>query len=281
MKIRIISIIVLFFISTYAFSQENGFAEINLKTQHSENISINQTELNFGFSIMKDKKNEISSRFSYINSSITYSDTEYGNDDHLNRFNSLNYFLEYRYAISERNSFAFFANPTANFETKIHGSDIAILGGIGFTNKLSENSKVSIGVQRNTIFGKPQILPTFSFNYSFKNKIELNLGFPNTKISYSNNERNTFSITNDFNGYFYTTNNEISLPNSEAERISWSQMTTAFQYQRKFSENFILEFKGGYDFNKKFHLNDSDNNIKYDFNIDDGYTFRLGIKYQF
>lgn len=271
---------VLFFISSYAFSQENGFAEINLKTQHSENISINQTELNFGFRIMKDKNSELNSKFGYTNSSISYSDTEYGNDDYLDQFNSLSYTLEYKYSFSEKNSFAIIANPVANFETKIHASDIYIFGGMEFTNKLAENAKVSIGVQRNVIFGKPQILPTFNFNYRFKNKVELDLGFPNAKISYSNNERNTFSIANDFNGYFYNMNEKITIQNTEAERISWSQMTTGFQYKRKFNENFILELKGGYDFNKKFHLNDSDDNIRYDFNINDGYTFKLGIKYQ-
>lgn len=280
MKIRIISIMVLFFISSYAFSQENAFAEINLKTQHSENISINQTALNFGFRIMKDKKNELNSKFGYTNSSISYSDTEYGNDDYLDKFNSLSYILEYKYAFSDKNSLAITANPVANFETKIHASDISLLGGLEFTNKLAENAQIAIGVQRNTIFGKPEILPTFHFKYSFKNKMELDLGFPSTKISYSNNERNTFSITNDFNGYFYNTNQKTTVQNSEIQRISWSQMTTGFEYKRKFNENFILEFKGGYDFNKKLHLNDNDGNIRYDFDINDGYTFKLGIKYQ-
>jgi len=280
MKIRIISIMVLFFISSYTFSQENGFAEINLKTQHSENISLNQTELNFGFRIMKDKKNQLNSKFGYTNSSISYSDTEYGNDDYLDQFNSLNYALEYNYAFSDKNSFTIIANPVANFETKIHASDISLFGGIEFTNKLAENAQIAIGVQRNTIFEKPEILPTFHFKYSFKNKMELDLGFPSAKISYSNNERNTFSITNDFNGYFYNTNEKITIQNTKIERVSWSQMTTGFQYKRKFDENFTLELKGGYDFNKKFHLNDSDDNIRYDLNINDGYTFKLGIKYQ-
>lgn len=280
MKIPIISIMVLFFISSYAFSQENAFAEINLKTQHSENISINQTELNFGFRIMKDKNSELKSKFGYTNSSISYSDTEYGNDDYLDQFNSLSYTLEYEYAFSEKNSFTIIANPVANFETKIHASDIYIFGGVEFTNKLAENTKVSIGIQRNTIFGKPQILPTFNFNYRFKNKVELDLGFPNANISYSNNERNTFSITNDFNGYFYNTNEKIIIQNTEIEKVSWSQMTTGLQYKRKFNENFILEFKGGYDFNKKFRLNNSSDNTKYYFDINDGYTFKLGIKYQ-
>ncbi len=280
MKIRINSIMVLFFISSYTFSQENGFAEINLKTQHSENISINQTELNFGFRIMKDKKNQLNSKFGYTNSSISYSDTEYGNDDYLDQFNSLNYALEYNYVFSDKNSFTIIANPVANFETKIHASDISLFGGIEFTNKLAENAQIAIGVQRNTIFGKPEILPTFHFKYSFKNKMELDLGFPSAKISYSNNERNTFSITNDFNGYFYNTNEKITIQNTKIERVSWSQMTTGFQYKRKFDENFTLELKGGYDFNKKIHLNDSDDNIRYDLNINDGYTFKLGIKYQ-
>lgn len=64
--------------------------------------------------------------------------------------------------------------------------------------------------------------------------------------------RNTFSITNDFNGYFYNMNEKTTIQNTEIERVSWSQMTTGFQYKRKFNENFILELKGGYDFNKNF-----------------------------
>ena len=57
-------------------------------------------------------------------------------------------------------------------------------------------------------------------------------------------------------------------------------MTSAFEYERNVDKNWFLNFKAGYDFNKKYNLIDNDNHKVYDFNTGNGYVLGIGIKYK-
>ena len=57
-------------------------------------------------------------------------------------------------------------------------------------------------------------------------------------------------------------------------------MTSAFEYERNVDKNWFLNFKAGYDFNKKYRLNDSEDQTVYNFNTGNGSIFGIGIKYK-
>ncbi|MNR51378.1 hypothetical protein D3C85_1710460 [compost metagenome] len=57
-------------------------------------------------------------------------------------------------------------------------------------------------------------------------------------------------------------------------------MTSAVEYERNVDRNWFLNFKAGYDFNKKYILIDNDNHEVYDFNTGNGYILGIGIKYK-
>jgi len=143
---------------------------------------------------------------------------------------------------------------------------------------LSLKTKIVLGAGRTSIFGSPKFTPIIAFDYKMNEKANFRIGFPDSKVSYSNNERNRFSLTNSFNGNFYhldQINNE-----NKAEKAVLSQMTSALEYERNVSNNWFLNFKAGYDFNKKYNLLDRNNHKVYDYNTGNGYVLGIGIKYK-
>lgn len=122
-------------------------------------------------------------------------------------------------------------------------------------------------------------MPLLSLNYIINNAGSLSIGFPDSRISYANNIRNKFSLSNSFNGNFYHLDSQNNL-NNNATKVSLSQMTTALEYERNVDKNWFLNFKAGYDFDKKYNLIDTDNHKVYDFNTGNGYVLGIGIKYK-
>ena len=88
-----------------------------------------------------------------------------------------------------------------------------------------------------------------------------------------------FSLSNSFNGSFYNLDNSVDL-SGIATKISTSQITTAIEYERNVTKNWFMNFKTGYDFDKKYNLLDENNHKVYDFNTGNGYILSIGIKYK-
>lgn len=271
MKTRILLFFTAFVLSSSCYSQENPFAKFEFQTQNSSEIDMQRTGVIAGFSFLKNEKSRFLNSVSYTNTILknNYETNFFNGSDN---FNSVDYKLEYTYKLNQNILFTAKINPSANFESDFKISKISLFGGFEISKQINSKSKIEIGVNRNSIFRKPMVLPSLTYSYAFKNNVKTEIGFPCSKILYSNNDRNIFSIENNFNGYFLNTDT--------SDRISFSQMTTSFQFDRKFDDNFMITLKGGYDFNRKLILNDSSDHLKKDLNIADGANLKIGIKYQ-
>jgi hypothetical protein len=63
-------------------------------------------------------------------------------------------------------------------------------------------------------------------------------------------------------------------------KVSFSQMTSALEYERNMDTNWFVSLKGGYNFNKNYTLKNNNEVSTFDFNINNGYLFNIGIKYK-
>ena len=68
--------------------------------------------------------------------------------------------------------------------------------------------------------------------------------------------------------------------NSDGAKVTLSQITSAFEYERNVDKNWFLNFKAGYDLDKKYSITNHDDNKLYDFNTGNGYVLGIGIKYK-
>lgn len=279
MKIRFL-ICSLFTISFYSMKAQDNFSvNMNLKTEPTNKISFNDMGISFKANKELNGKSKISNTLEYSHLKVNYKIEDFESHENPTQFNQLQNQFKFTQSITQTTKLDFTITPTANFQQSFDISDVTILGSFAINQHLNSNTDLSIGVSRTAAFGYPKFIPILALNYKINNESSLAIGFPDSKISYSNNTRNKFSLTNSFNGNFYNLDSQVNL-NNEATKASLSQMTSAIEYERNVDRNWFLNFKAGYNFNRKYILIDNDNHKVYDFNTGNGYILGIGIKYK-
>lgn len=278
MKVRFL-ICSLFLISFLGLkAQENFSAAVNFKTEPTEKINFSETDIAVFYQKKLGAKSKITNTLEYSNLKVNYEFNPYNFYEDQDKFNQVQNKFEYSSEITEKTKWQLSIIPTANFQSKLDFSDLTVLGSLAISQQLSSKLNLIVGAGRTTIFGAPKITPIVAFDYKMNEQTDFKIGFPDSRISYSNNDRNKFSLTNSFNGNFYHLD-ETNKDNN-AEKTVLSQMTSALEYERNVTGNWFLNFKAGYDFNKKYNLLDNSDQKIYDYNSGNGYVLGIGIKYK-
>lgn len=251
-----------------------------LKTKPTDEVNLNEASLAFNYT-NANSKFEIENNFNYSHTNATYDIANTVLQENMNNFNEIKNTLSITNSINSRTAISVALTPSINFQKNIGIHSISILGGFEIHQNIGSNTVLNVGVERNSFLGSPKITPIVSFKQKVNDQINFSLGFPNSNLSYANNERNNFSITNSFNGTFYNLDNSIyTLSYTNAERLHMSQMTTALEYERNIDKNWFLNFKGGYDFNRKYEITQNNGETVHDFNIKNGTVFSFRITYK-
>ncbi|WP_427872196.1 DUF6268 family outer membrane beta-barrel protein [Flavobacterium sp. MMS24-S5] len=278
MKVRFL-VCSLFLISFLGLkAQENFGATANFKTEPTEKINFSETDVAVFYEKKLGTKSKITNTLEYSNLKVNYEFNPYNFYADEDKFNQVQNKFEYSSEISEKTKWQFSVIPTANFQSKLDFSNLTVLGSLTVSQQLTSKINLIVGAGRTSIFGAPKITPIVVFDYKMNEQTDFKIGFPDSRISYSNNDRNQFSMTNSFNGNFYHLD-ETNKDNN-AEKAVLSQMTSALEYERNVTGNWFLNFKAGYDFNKKYNLLDNSDHKVYDYNSGNGYVLGIGIKYK-
>lgn len=281
MRIKIFTTLLFLFSFLKITAQTNYTLELNTKTAPTEKMTRNETELDFGLSTKVNAINTITNTLKYKQIGVNYELAKYDLGDNLNRFTSLENKFELAHEIDSKTSVAVAVQPTANFEKSFSFKDVMLLASLQIKHTFNDANSFSIGAQRTTLFGKIAFVPTFSYSNKINNNTTVQIGFPNSQISYSNNKRNTFLINNDFQGSIYNlATNQGTNNYNGATRMAYSQMATTVGYVRNLDSFWSINLSGGYGFNNKYYLTDDAANVKYDFNNNNGYIFNIGIKFK-
>jgi len=260
-------------------AQEHFGVSMNIKTEPTKKINFNETDIAVFYQKKIGTQNTITNTVEYSNLKVNYEFNPYNFNADQDKFNQIQNKFEYSYEMSEKTKWQISIIPTANFQGNLDFSDLTVLGNLEINQKLSSRLNVILGAGRTSIFGAPRFTPIIAFDYKMNEKTNFRIGFPDSKFSYSNNERNKFSLTNSFNGNFYHL--DVSADkDSNAEKAVLSQMTSAFEYERNVTKNWFLNFKAGYDFNKKYNLLNNNDHKVYDYNTGNGYVLGVRIKYK-
>jgi len=277
MKLKQLRLYFVLGIASIVHAQENSAVFMSLSNQPTKDITISKTELSIKYLKPNHSMYEISTSFNFkmeqINYSMFGSNANYQNK----QFQSIGNTFLLKYKKNKKVNYKITLEPTLLYEKAVKLSDFYLFGMIETDLLFDEKNQFTIGILRSTIFGKPSFLPKFTYNYLYNKKIKIGIGFPDSSVQFIPNTNNIFSLNNSFNGTFYNTYSEV-YKNSKA---SFSQMTSTFEYQKKFDNNWFVIGKLGYDFNKKYQLLDSDLNTKLDFAINDSFNFGITIKYKY
>ena len=278
MKVRFL-VCSLFLISFLGLkAQENFGATVNFKTEPTEKINFSETDVAIFYQKKLGTKSKITNTLEYSNLKVNYEFNPYNFYADQDKFHQVQNKFEYSSEITEKTKWQLSVIPIANFQSKLDFSNLTVLGSLTISQQLTSKINLIVGSGRTSIFGAPKITPIVVFDYKMNEQTDFKIGFPDSRISYSNNDRNQFSLTNSFNGNFYHLD-ETNKDNN-AEKAVLSQMTSALEYERNVTGNWFLNFKAGYDFNKKYNLLDKSDHKVYDYNSGNGYVLGIGIKYK-
>ena len=272
------------FFSLYA--QKGLTIDWNLKTEPIEKGSIKQTGIGLTYFKNIGTKNKVTNTFNYKSTTVTdeienYLLKDYATNYSSTHFNGFENSLKFERQLTEKTKLTIALEPTVNYENTISLSDVTVLGGIELTQKLNSKNSFDIGIKRMTIFGKPEILPTFTFNHQFNKDALLKLGFPNSELRYSNSIRNIFSLNNDFSGSSYNLNPSIVDDDLNTfTKVGFSQIETTLQYERNMDTSWFITVKGGYSSNKEFKFSDENRTNEINKAIKNGSIFSISIKYK-
>ena len=278
---------ILLLIPLFSVYAQNGYTfEFNTKTEPIDNGSIKQTEI--GMQFLKDfsTNNKLTNTFKYKSTTITdeietYLLANYDSNYNNTHFNSFSNALEFSHQFSKNTKLSLSFEPTVNFQNTISIGDVTILGGAEISQTINSTNSIDLGIKRMTVFGKPQILPTFTFNHQFSEKTNLKLGFPNTTLSYTSSIRDKFRLSNDFSGSCYNLNPSIIADDkSNIAKVGFSQMETTLQYERNIDTSWFVNFKGGYSTNKEFKFSDENKTTEINQALKNGSVFSISIKYK-
>jgi hypothetical protein len=279
MKIKVLVWLVFLVCTLSGKSQEKISVDFSLKNEATDEIKFNEANGVISVTAKLNDKNEITNKLEYTNLRIKYEMGAYDSFENLNQFNRIQNEFKISHTVSDAAKLNLAITPTINFQQNLGISDANVLGSFQLNQQLNSKIALNIGFERSTVFGSPKFIPTLSFSGKINNQSSLLIGFPDSKISYSNNERNKFSLSNRFNGSFYNLDKPHTIYDT-ATKISTSQVTTAIEYERNVDKNWFINFKAGYDFDKKYNLLDKNNHKLYDFNTGNGSVLSIGIKYK-
>lgn len=279
MRIRLL-VSSIFLISFLNMKAQEGFSlNMSLKTEPTDQIDFTESSIGISFSKKINNKNKITNTLEYSNLKANYELGEINAVENSDGFSQIRNRFEFLHLLSNKTNFNFSISPMVSFQRNANSNDFSLLGGFEMNQQLNSKTTMSIGLARATYLGNAKFLPTLSLNYKMNDNCNVLVGFPDSRISYANNSRNTFSLSNSFNGNFYNLDKQNS-PDPKASKVILSQMTSALEYERNVDKNWFLHFKAGYDFDKKYNTIDNDNHKSYNFNCGNGYVLGIGIKYK-
>lgn len=265
--------------SSRAVAQNSFSVYTNLYTQPTKEIKANNTLLGLGYTHKFGSKYKLVADVEYTNKGVTYLEPGYSGS-FLAEFNKLESNLAFSYSYNDKYAYHIKIQPFIANEQQLNLRSFYMLSELTVAIKLKENKILTIGAGNSTVFGQSKLTPVVSYKYSYSDKLNFLIGFPESAISYSNNARNIFALKNSFNGSFYALHAASKSIFDTSEKASFSQVTTSFEYERSMDTNWFVGFKAGYDLDRKYRLLDSDGNTVFDFGIKDGINLNIKIKYK-
>lgn len=279
---KIVNLVGVLFISFFnsVVAQNNFSANTTITTQATENIKVNDFIFGGSYSRKINSKFNFATDVIFNSKSVSYWGGDYSNS-FLDDFKKLKSVFVFSYSRGLKYKYHFRITPFIANENELKLSSLYVMYQFAVDFNVNKKNKLTLGVGNSSVFGKPTLIPVIGYNYKYSDKLNFSIGFPETIINYSNNIRNNFILKNDFNGSFYSLDSASKIWNNISEKASFSQITSSLEYERNMDTNWFVNFKAGYDFNRKYLLLDKDYNTTFDFNIEDGFNLGVTIKYKY
>lgn len=211
--------------------------------------------------------------------------------EELSEFKQLSLSLGYTYKINK--DWRFGAQIQPGYSTNLEVSDItfndATFSGSAIFLKdkrkdIEDGKKpyrLILGLRVSGNGGFP-ILPFISYFKKFAPKWSYNLGVPKTQLQYHLNEKNRLKLVARIDGFRSRLQNDIIVqPNgANAEIIRQRLIVSGLRYEYKFTKHLEFYFNGSYILDNSIELRNTSNNSVFDFQEDNSFYIKTGIRFK-
>lgn len=173
---------------------------------------------------------------------------------------------------------------SSNFINEITNEDLIYNGRITVSKEWYTNenfNSFTLGLGRGQVFGEPQFFPIISFKKEIGEKFNYSLGFPESGIRYAANERNLIHLRGTLSG-IYTNNSTTIIYNGdqmEHTKFKFNGLDIGIEYIYRLQPNISTITRIGFLTNNSLELQDSNQNVVYNFQPNESAYFTMGIMY--
>lgn len=164
----------------------------------------------------------------------------------------------------------------------INGASFNFNSSLILEKKFTPKSKLNIGLEYGTLFGKSSIYPVFDYNYSFNNQFHLNIGFPKTNLKFNWFTKNNLILAVEYDSYYSSITNSYSRVKNnmllEYNSLFIDKTQTSLSYNYTFFNSSIINFSIGKSFNNTLKIKENNNEVS-DYSFNNNLIISMGIKY--
>lgn len=221
----------------------------------------------------------------YLNSRFTYFEVpEIANTETYERLHLVDLNFQGVKQFSNQWDLTFRANPqfSSNFSNGLSSEDIILGFGLGVSKKWSK-STFTIGLERSTTFGDPQLLPYMYYGHTFNASLHLQVGFPHSYFTYNINPRHILSAHALAQGNYYNITGNSSFTEFGtlgSTKLSYSSFNFSLKHQYKIQPNITTITQIGLLSNNDLKVESPNGNSVMTFDTNESVYFSMGLQFK-
>ncbi|WP_442845725.1 hypothetical protein [Leeuwenhoekiella sp. H156] len=170
----------------------------------------------------------------------------------------------------------------ASWASGINADEMVVTGSSSLIYKwgLVNPARLRLGLQYDSPLGNLSLLPLIEIAFQ-TSKFKVNLGFPNSQISYPLSAAGTLSTSFSFTGDYFYIPKEVALNGYTMTKAGLSRQQLGLDYTYRVDDSWGFSLGGGYLFTNDLRLYESQSDTDYKLNMGAGPIFSAGIKFNF
>ncbi len=282
-------LVIIFMLSTLGigFAQETGSVYINSEILPNTDVgTIKKNEVGFDIPIKTITGKETISLFgAYQNLNIGYVDKDVPFETYqIDNFQTFSLGLLYDRILENGWGFSLKLAPqiSSNFDIQeIDGRDVFINGTLLFDKLNQEKQSMwTFGVEYDAQNGLNFPIPIVAYTKRLNEKWAYKIGFPDARLKWTLHENHNFEAFTTLDGFAGNINDDLEVYKTDyVGTLKNTYLVGGLGYNITFLKDFELNAKAGYSAFNTMEVQDYDTDEIYDFDMQNGFYYNFGLKY--
>ncbi|WP_109434005.1 DUF6268 family outer membrane beta-barrel protein [Aquimarina sp. AU119] len=229
---------------------------------------------------LKNRKGIMSLGVVYNYSNIEYSiNTPFIEDNSLNDFHNIGFNFNYFRILNKKWSIALILTPqlSSNFTSELTFEDLNPNGAALLNYSSKPTNRLSFGLAFAPNIGISFPFPIINYWRKINETMEINLGFPETSLSYMPSQKTTLKTLVKFDGFNYNISDDFNIDGKNAERINYNAIIAGLGVKYNLSNALSFSLDAGYSLDRTFEITDKKADETFELDMENNLYFSFGV----